>query len=126
MLGSLLDLDHLRWSLRGLVLRLIAAVLALVGCIFLLMALWWVLAFYLAAPWPAVVMGGGFLLLAMLFLLVAAVRRPPPRSAPAPLSLAGTAASTVFDIVRRYPMATLLAAVAAGIATEWVSPRRRR
>ena len=126
MLSSLLDVAGIRWRIKGIVLRLIALGFALVGCGFLLGVAWWVLSLYLPPPWPAAVMGGGFLLLAALLLLIAALRRP-PRPAPSPLASLGVGeASSMFGLVRRYPMATLLVAVAAGVAAEWIAPSRRR
>jgi hypothetical protein len=124
MLSSLLDVAGIRWRIQGVVLRVAAAALALVGCGFLLGVAWWVIGCYLAPPWPAVVMGAGFLLLAALLFLIAVLRRP-PRPVRSPIASLGEA-STFFGLARRYPLASLLVAVAAGIAAEWIAPGRRR
>jgi hypothetical protein len=109
--------------LRRLGLLLIAGLVALIGSAFLVAAAYLWLATVLPVAAATAVVGGGLLVLAAIALF-AGLRRG-QREPPGPEQLVFAALGLVARYIRAAPGKALIAALIAGVVSEWLGDRRR-
>lgn len=111
---------------RRLGLPCIAGVVALVGTGFLVAAAYIWLATLFRPPAAAGIMGGALVVIALLLLLVARAGGAARAGFPAPEQVALAALRLVTRSIRAAPEKALIAAVIAGVLSEWLGERNRR
>lgn len=107
--------------LRRIALGLVAALIALVGAAFLIVAFYRWLVDKFPPTLAAAIVGGAMIVIAIALLLLASRRRKEPGFAPEDLALAVLGFTS--RAARSHPEKALIAAVLAGVLEEWLDTK---